>query len=122
VIVEQTTAIQKLREEVFQLRAERDRLHASMQSVRDLLVIAEGQRDQATQRAEAAEAERDALRRDACAWRDDEDGNWDTGCGTMWSFIDGGPIENGVCFCFKCGKPVALTAALAVQPTTEATP
>lgn len=29
-------------------------------------------------------------------------------CGELWSFIDGGPIENRVKFCQGCGKPVIL--------------
>ena len=52
---------------------ELDKSHAARAMLHDELVIAEGQRDQAKMRAEAAEAERDALRtdkkllEDACA-------------------------------------------------------
>lgn len=49
-----------------------------------------------------------------CAWREDEDGNWQTACGREWTFFDAGPTENRVKFCIECGKPV-----VAVQFTAE---
>lgn len=36
---------------------------------------------------------------DECHWREDEDGNWETGCGLL---VDG-PIQNGQKFCGYCG-------------------
>jgi hypothetical protein len=42
-----------------------------------------------------------------CEWKYDEDHcKYDTSCGEAWSFIDDGIEENGVKYCFKCGKPV----------------
>ena len=43
-----------------------------------------------------------------CRWRVDYwTGPWKTGCGMSWNMIeDGGPAENGVRFCPRCGKPV----------------
>jgi hypothetical protein len=41
-----------------------------------------------------------------CEWKDDVDGNWDTSCGQMFTFIDGGPLDNGLRFCGYCGKPI----------------
>ena len=46
-----------------------------------------------------------------CRWTDDGDGNWSTGCGELWSFIDGGPKENGVRHCLLCGKRVEAREA-----------
>ena len=43
-----------------------------------------------------------------CDWSldDEENGIWQSTCGEMWSFIDGGPKENRVRFCHGCGKSV----------------
>ena len=45
-----------------------------------------------------------------CKWTfdDDESNTWASGCGELWSFIDGGPAENRVKYCHWCGKPVVL--------------
>lgn len=48
-----------------------------------------------------------------CYWSEDEDGAWETGCGGIWEFFDDGPKENGVAYCYKCGRPVQL------EPYTE---
>jgi hypothetical protein len=47
---------------------------------------------------------------EACKWTfDDEESNtWASGCGELWSFIDGGPAENRVKYCHGCGKPVEI--------------
>lgn len=48
---------------------------------------------------------------DACTWSlsDEFEGadTYKTSCGTLWSFIDGEPGENGMKFCHSCGHPVA---------------
>ena len=31
---------------------------------------------------------------------------WQADCGAMWTFTDGGPQDNGMNFCPKCGKPL----------------
>lgn len=43
-----------------------------------------------------------------CVWvmGDPEDLAWETSCGRMWQFIDGGPTENGVVYCPYCGARV----------------
>ena len=41
-----------------------------------------------------------------CGWSDDADGNWDTDCGNLFTFIYGGPLSNGCKFCLYCGKPL----------------
>ncbi len=54
----------------------------------------------------------------SCLWSPDvefEGDTWDSSCGAKWSFIEGGPFENNVAFCHKCGKP------LIVKPTKEGT-
>lgn len=48
---------------------------------------------------------------DTCAWTfSSYDGHWSGTCGIDWIFTDGGPEENGVKFCPKCGKSVAVSA------------
>lgn len=52
---------------------------------------------------------RAALERPAggsCDWTQDVDGNWNTQCGKMYTFIDGGPEDNSHKFCHACGKPL----------------
>lgn len=43
---------------------------------------------------------------DYCRWTysDDDDCYWMTDCGEEFSFIYGGPKENGMKFCAYCGK------------------
>ena len=58
-----------------------------------------------------AEVERLAGReRETCTWteQDDKDmpGTYESSCGEMWSFIDGGVKENRVTYCHHCGGKV----------------
>ena len=50
-----------------------------------------------------------------CEWCQDDDvhlpGTWDGACGAKWTFTDGGPKENDVRFCMKCGGHVLLAAS-----------
>ena len=41
-----------------------------------------------------------------CEWSENEDGQWETGCGRMFEFSEAGPEENRPVFCFNCGKPI----------------
>src|SRR3990167_1541554 len=41
-----------------------------------------------------------------CTWTETEEGQWDTACGEVFEFIDGGLAENGAKFCQYCGLPV----------------
>lgn len=48
-----------------------------------------------------------------CAWREEDPngvtpGTYESACGEMWSFTDGGVKENHVRFCQGCGKPVSV--------------
>lgn len=46
-----------------------------------------------------------------CTWSfSSYDDHWSGTCGAEWVFNDGGPEENGVKFCPKCGKSVAVSA------------
>lgn len=48
---------------------------------------------------------------DSCTWTfSNYDDHWSGTCGVEWIFPDGGPEENGVKFCPKCGKSVAISA------------
>ena len=41
-----------------------------------------------------------------CAWRPDDDGNWETGCDEMHIFLDGSPSENKHKYCPYCGLEI----------------
>lgn len=43
-----------------------------------------------------------------CRWEQDMDGNWQTGCDNLYSFIDGTPTENGTKYCPFCGHHVEV--------------
>jgi len=63
----------------------------------------------ATVRAEQAEARVAALEGKECQWEHmngEPDGNYDTACGQMCSFIGGDIEENNVQFCHGCGGRV----------------
>lgn len=48
---------------------------------------------------------------DTCTWTfSSYDSHWSGTCGIEWIFTDGGPEENGVKFCPKCGRSVAMAA------------
>lgn len=54
-----------------------------------------------------AMARRGATRRPrGCGWTETSDGYWDTGCGHVFGFNDGGPHENTFKFCCFCGSPL----------------
>lgn len=42
-----------------------------------------------------------------CEWFEDDDG-WHGTCGQWWEFTYDGPVENGLNYCMKCGKPVSV--------------
>ena len=42
----------------------------------------------------------------SCAWTEDADGNWHTGCQQIHVFISGTPQENGYVFCPYCGRKI----------------
>lgn len=39
-----------------------------------------------------------------CIWREDPDGVWETSCGEYFQINDGTPSENGMLFCYHCGR------------------
>ena len=44
-----------------------------------------------------------------CEWtHNEDDGVWETVCGQLWRFDDGGPKENDMNFCHCCGKPLHI--------------
>lgn len=45
---------------------------------------------------------------DTCEWYDDGGDMWVSGCGVVYTFNDGGPVENDHAFCIKCGKRVSV--------------
>lgn len=51
-----------------------------------------------------------------CEWRldDADNGIWESACGETWSFVDGGPIENRMLFCHRCGGILKTTPTAAL--------
>ena len=47
-------------------------------------------------------------RNDTCTWVEDFEGTWESECGGRWGFVDGGPEENHVRFCYHCGGEVQV--------------
>lgn len=47
---------------------------------------------------------------ETCSWEETEDGQWVTSCRREWEFTHDGPVENGVRFCFHCGRSVEAKA------------
>ncbi|WP_313824064.1 hypothetical protein [Leclercia sp.] len=46
----------------------------------------------------------------SCTWHCEEEiNNWHADCGYQFQFMEDGPEENGVNFCPKCGKSVAIS-------------
>ncbi len=95
--------------EIARLRAENERLKGWL--VTALAAIADGDKYAALPVAlrdwwiAKAESTKDSS--DYCLWKHDHsDVAWATDCGAYWQFTDGGPRDNGVIYCHKCGKPV----------------
>lgn len=42
-----------------------------------------------------------------CEWSEDANGEWHTGCGTLFVFDTDGPTEHKFGWCYHCGKPLA---------------
>jgi hypothetical protein len=42
-----------------------------------------------------------------CTWKHDDSGAWESGCGNLFEFNDGGPVDNGYAFCPYCGSELA---------------
>ncbi len=49
------------------------------------------------------------LEKQKCLWKQDEDGNFHTGCGTIYTFIESGPPENGFKACPFCGALIEVS-------------
>ena len=39
-----------------------------------------------------------------CTWTENEDGVYETNCGNLFVFNDGGPVENDFRYCPYCGR------------------
>ena len=56
-----------------------------------------------------------ASERGTCTWTEQDDKDmpctYESSCGEMWSFIDGGVKENRVTYCHHCGGKVVLAAS-----------
>ncbi len=50
-----------------------------------------------------------------CTWQQSDDVNmpdtWEASCGAIWTFTEGGPKDNDMHYCPKCGKPAIEKAA-----------
>ena len=87
-------------------------------TVRDEL---EAEKNALLARAERAEAAEKALlmseaalkkwQSATCHWscpEPEDDAYWETDCGLVWEFQEGGPRENDVRFCPKCGRRLVV--------------
>lgn len=52
-----------------------------------------------------------------CKWQQNDDGQWDTGCGQIFEFTADGPEENGFAFCPYCGYGIATGVNIASPGT-----
>ena len=44
---------------------------------------------------------------EVCEWKQDAlEGYWETGCGKLYEFMEGGPTENRQKYCGYCGKRI----------------
>ena len=72
-------------------------------------------------RADALAEQPAPVQQEPCAWtRPDSDhmpDTWEASCGAMWTFTEGGPKDNDMHFCPKCGKP-AIEAAHGIKENT----
>jgi hypothetical protein len=58
-----------------------------------------------------------------CAWTEDSSGDfWQTDCGKLFTFTDGGPKDNGLVFCCYCGAPLTQVTALEAIPDDDDDP
>ena len=48
------------------------------------------------------------MRRDICTWTRDNEGNYETECGEMACFFEGGPIENSYGYCPYCSGTIKV--------------
>jgi hypothetical protein len=57
-----------------------------------------------------------------CTWQQSDDVNmpdtWEADCGAIWTFTEGGPKDNDLHYCPKCGKP-AIEAAHGIKSGTD---
>ena len=55
------------------------------------------------------------LTSETCKWQQSDDVNmpdtWEASCGAIWTFTEGGPKDNDMHYCPKCGKPAIEKAA-----------
>jgi len=58
-----------------------------------------------SKRVDELEAQLTAERARTCTWTLEpyDTGVWQSECGELWSFIDGGPEENRARYCHACG-------------------
>lgn len=56
-----------------------------------------------------------------CEWKCDDmdNGIWESGCGETWSFVDGGPTENRMLFCHRCGGKLKTAQLAALDRLAE---
>ena len=62
--------------------------------------------------------QRKPLTDEHCTWKQQDDihmpDTWEADCGAMWTFTEGGPKDNDMHYCPKCGKP-AIEAAHGIK-------
>jgi len=51
---------------------------------------------------------KDCLETASCSWKEDDEGNWNTGCGEMFVLSCDTPKEHNMNFCCFCGKSLKV--------------
>ena len=55
-----------------------------------------------------------------CEWKADEDGLWQCSeCDIAWTFTDGGPEENELNYCPKCGRRLSVSVYYCYDSLSE---
>jgi hypothetical protein len=51
-----------------------------------------------------------------CTWAESADGVWTSDCGLTWEFSLGGPVDNQMMYCPKCGRPLVAQPYMEKEP------
>lgn len=79
---------------------------------RKLVIHAKGDIEALLAEVRRLRADRDFAQRASCEWVEDNDGVWETSCGSVWYFDSGGlPSEHHAQFCMFCGRKIDETPA-----------
>lgn len=67
----------------------------------------------------ALTAQQEPVAESHCVWMQDSDGPWNTSCGHVFEFTDGGPHQNDAAWCQYCGGKLLPTYHDGEQESVE---